>query len=264
MGVADVVFAVVYSVLAALLGRAVWRHGFLGVFEALKGGMRRVVEGPMPRKEKADPWAITYPLDLLGRIEDLDYPIEDVVAEIEALEEGRAYRMPKQRKEIETPVVRQGSPVPEPAAPPAETTILRTLGGQYREVRHPGEASNVVPLLLVGERGPEPVVADYLGGEAVNLPTKREQFDLLGGPYAGRTVVVLNRPRVIVLQGVPYAAITDPDSGAFLGGYAVDGWDVPCEVCNRHPHRPEGTVLDPRDHQYRPSQEYLRLREGSA
>jgi hypothetical protein len=301
VGVVEIVFALVYAVTGAALARAVWRHGLIGTFEALKGGMRRVVEGPMPRK--GDPWAPTYPPGIEVLIGDLDGPVLDLVLAVEQWVEGGesdsrfqvrtcargGHTLPQGRSRCDecevcpdcgrpvhdnpcppparTPVVEQAPAWPTEAAPPAiapdpdimegadRDTFLDLINGRgetARRIRHRGEASNVVPI-----------VADWLGGEAADLPTTREQFDLLGGPHSGRTVTVLNRPRVIVLEGVRYEAVTDPDTGAFLGGYAIRGWDVPCEVCNQHPHRPRGSALEPRDHAYRPSSEYLlRLRGG--
>jgi hypothetical protein len=266
MGVVDALFAVLFAVMGSLLCYVVGKVGVVGAFEALKGGMRRVVEGPdrRPRLSALDrecPFGYDYPLDLRGRIDDLDYPIEDVVAEIEALEEGRAYRMPphpmegwteKERmagrrlpnggRPIDTPVVEQAPAWPTPAAPPMP------LRGLNRRVRHRGEASGLTPLIMTVHPAGEKPVEDW-------TPPGRREWRLMGGPYDGEVAVTLGEPEVIALpDGVEYEQVTDPDSGAFLGGYAIRGWNVPCLTCGQHPHKEGGTALSTNDnHRYEPA-----------
>lgn len=47
---------------------------------------------------------------------------------------------------------------------------------------------------------------------------------LLGGPYDGRRGEITATPARIVIGGRhEYHAVTDPDTGVFLGGYAYAG-----------------------------------------
>lgn len=45
---------------------------------------------------------------------------------------------------------------------------------------------------------------------------------LIGGPYDGHTATITETPPVVELDGTRYVRLDDPDTGEFLGGYAVE------------------------------------------
>jgi hypothetical protein len=71
--------------------------GFEKMWDALKSMLTAIgaylLNKAAPKPLPEDPYRIRYPIDLADRIDDPTVPIEDVIREVEALEEGREYRM---------------------------------------------------------------------------------------------------------------------------------------------------------------------------
>jgi hypothetical protein len=266
----DVVALVMTSFATVFVWKVVREVGLGPMFDAVKGAVRwlsrglgaaarRAVEGPPERKA---PWAIEYPRGIEALIADLDGDPRELVDAVRRWVEGGEDPSSQQAR-----VCRAcGKPLPQGRArcpecapckdcerpghdgpcPPPRRDPMRPESMWPTAAAPPAlsGASSLTPLLVsVDPAGSKPVE---------DLTPTEEEFRLLGGPYAGeavRLVYLVGPPEVIALpDGVQYEQVTDPDSGAFLGGYAIRGGDVPCSYCHQPPHRADGThTYDPED-----------------
>lgn len=219
--------------LSAGLLMAVWRWGFMKIYESLTGAveafLRRMMHGPTPQSR------VDYAkIDRLERElgigpynpELKTEPAIPIAKSIEALQKVRAYSNAdrKDREEFRKMVERKLSGAQQKAA---LAVFLQNQQAFIEEMAYYSRGGLTCvtcggPGVHTHSRSIQTCDRDEYTIHTGDGSVVSRSARLLGGPYNGRTWSAPHETLLpeILVNGHVYEQILDPDTGEFLGGYA--------------------------------------------